>query len=322
MKHHNHNHRVVKTSSSPHSWMIMMMIILTMGAFLYILVSTVSVTPPSFQALHHQHPAPAHTKQDKLVNSSGTGSTGGAGKNGTVEGIHSEHHVLYDNETNAPISHAQLMQFSNDWMKNYFSSLPTMIKPPVPTSTDDTTATSTIAPKEGSWMLGNTHVLQIEVIPSQFFIYDTKIVFDAKSSSYMLTLLMDLPPIRIHISPVYSKYYPEINPYIHTAEFTYSLKLDPESGTPMATMTLSSMKIVSVQWESNRYYMMYIQTKNSPMCLPDMMPPIPFTKEELESFLLQTEIFAVINTNSPPNINMVSKPVSPPFASSKTPLHQ
>ena len=305
--------------TSPHSWMIMLMIIMTMGVFLYILVSTVSVPPPiasSPMITNGPFPSKKKTLSPSSMDTTVDHANGADHLDNTKDQhslYSSSHHILYDNATNTPVTHTQLLQFSSDWMKRYFASLPKIIRPSGAMTTDHpATANKTDDDSSittGSWMLGTTAVSSAEVMPSQFFIYDTKIVFDPKTSSYMFTLLMDLPPIRISISPIYSKYYPEINPYIHTIELTYSWKFIKTTGTLLPTMTLSSMKISPVPWETNRYYMMYIQTKNSPLCLPDMIPPVSFTEEELKSFLLQTEIFSVVNTNSPPSVDIISKPL-------------
>jgi hypothetical protein len=142
-------------------------------------------------------------------------------------------------------------------------------------------------------VLGSTAVHSICVEKPVFFIYNTHVNYDPISNLFHVKILMELPPIRVFISPEYSKYYPLINPYIHVVEATYGWRVK-EDGMLESAMRLEKFDIFMVDWERNRYWNTYIQTINSPMKVPDMPPPISWSKDELTAFFLQTNLFVTL----------------------------
>lgn len=140
-------------------------------------------------------------------------------------------------------------------------------------------------------------------IEKNFFIYDVQVL--SVSDHFLVTILMELPPVRVwYEDKEYYQFYPLINPYIHVVELTYKWGFNPYTLEMDKDMTLESMKLHMVGWDSNRYYTMFIQTKNSPLYLSKIPKPIPFTEKELHSFLQDTKLLDTINMGE----GMTAKP--------------
>jgi len=171
-----------------------------------------------------------------------------------------------------PIPHTELRTVSNTILRDYIHALPETIQ----TAND--------------LVLGGHPVQSVAIEKPVFFVYDAAAVYDPVKHSFRVTIVVELPPIKIVISPTYSRYYPLLNPYIHVAQFTY--RWDVRADDTLDTMMrLETVELFLVDWDRNRYWNTYMHTVNSPMKIPDMPPPLQFTKEELEAFFLRSQLF-------------------------------
>lgn len=137
--------------------------------------------------------------------------------------------------------------------------------------------------------LGEQEVSAIEVARN-FFVYDCRIVYDPSKRCFVVTILMELPPIQIFINDTYSAQYPLINPYIHVVEFIYHWKTT--SKTMSDKLELDTFKVFTVDWEMNRYHRNFLDV-TSILCTP-LPEPIEFTKDQLHQFLHDTGLFQTI----------------------------
>jgi hypothetical protein len=136
-------------------------------------------------------------------------------------------------------------------------------------------------------------------IDKTFFIYDCRITFNPTKRCFVLTILMELPPLHIFINgnEEYSKYYPLLNPYIHVVELSYLWKATSD-GTMKTTLTLDKIKVFPVDWKMNRYNAMYLDNSQlgKILCLPK---PIEINnEEELRRILMETNLFATLPVES------------------------
>lgn len=141
--------------------------------------------------------------------------------------------------------------------------------------------------------LGEKEVSAIHVAKT-FFIYDCRIVYDASKQCFVITILMELPPIQIVIDEAYSSHYPLLNPYLHVVEFVYHWT--PSKQAPMMSdqLRLKTFNVFTVDWEMNRYHRMFLDIKGSPLFRIGLPEPIHFTKEQLHQFLHDMDLFQTI----------------------------
>jgi len=136
-------------------------------------------------------------------------------------------------------------------------------------------------------------------IDKTFFIYDCRLTFNPTKRCFVLTILMELPPLHIFINgnEEYSKYYPLLNPYIHVVELSYLWKATSD-GTMKTSLTLDKIKVFPVDWKMNRYNAMYLDNSQlgKIICLPK---PIEINnEEELRRILMETNLFATLPVES------------------------
>lgn len=169
--------------------------------------------------------------------------------------------VLYRDDN--LLSRADLLKCVQKWVRTHFQTNST---------------------PRGDGSLGG-HLVQSVAVDRNFYIYDVKMTYDASRAAFLLTVLMELPTIRVVLYQPYSTFYPTLNPYIHVVEVTFQLD------THQKYLSFVSIDITMVDWKVNRYKTMYEETKNSPICLPTMPKPIRFTKTELSAFILSYRLF-------------------------------
>jgi hypothetical protein len=167
-----------------------------------------------------------------------------------------------------PIPSQEYVSMASQWMRAAFSAGYSLEKP---------------------IQLGEQEVSTIEVAKN-FFIYDCRIVYDPSKRCFVVTILMELPPIQIFINDAYSVQYPLLNPYIHVVEFIYHWKTTSE--TMSDKLELDTFKVFTVGWEMNRYHRNFLDVTS--LFRKPLPEPIEFTKEQLHQFLQDTGLFQTI----------------------------
>lgn len=177
------------------------------------------------------------------------------------------HMVIH--QDNEPATQSQLRSTTSSFIKHYIHSVPNELS------------------------INHDDIKKIQIASFNFFVYNVVINYDNKSHKFHITILMELPPIKIFVSPVYSEYYPYLNPYIHVIELTYDWRIKKDNVLD-DRLRLKDLKIFMVDWEMNRYHNLYLQTKNSPLILKNMPPPLEFSEQDLKNILLQSGLFQSI----------------------------
>lgn len=277
---------------SPHGWLIMFLILMTMGVFLLVvLTATASPSPcQSLLCMSLNKDEPSTIKKSTMPPALLAPMAMTTAPPMTTTGVMKR--LLIDGKT---ADHSSIIRLMNEELRRHFSSLPPNLPLQPSSSLQQPSSLQPVAAAVGL-DLGGKRVTRISV-GKNFYIYDCKIIHRPSNPYLEATLLIDLPSIEINFSTIYAKYYPLINPYIHVVELHYRWGFT--DGIMDSIMSLESIRLYMVDWSMNRYRNMYIHTKNSPMCFSDMPEPIPFTQEQLHQFLLQSHLFATLPISSP-----------------------
>jgi len=236
-----------RISSPPplHAWFLILLILLTMGFFLFIVIST----------SNRENLDPASISKEFSIKSENIDER----PETTMESM-----ALYTGDD--LVSNTDLMRMIQKYIRVYLHGMETEL------STDK--------------LLGGKNVVSVRVDKTGFYVYDINASYDPGQGVFIVSVLMELPKISVVLSDPYSRYYPDINPYIHAVEITFSM--DTKS------LKMRSIQLFMVDWIVNRYNTMYIQTKNSPICLRDMPPPMDLSSEELHEFITSLHLFSEI----------------------------
>lgn len=167
------------------------------------------------------------------------------------------------------LENGTLNNLIQDWMKRFFES-----------------ASSSIA---GATQLSDKLITGIHIGKS-FLLYEVKL--QQETDGFRLYLTMEPPEIVVDWEDKnYAKYYPLLNPYIHVLELEYNWIWTTK---PEFNLNLLKMDIQTVNWDHNKYWRNYKDTKNSPlykMCIPE---PVSWTKDQIMSLLQAIGLFQTI----------------------------
>lgn len=262
--------------SSPHGWLVILMIVFSLCVLLLAIVFT--STEPNV------HCRPQLSQQ--LLPPSET-TTPPTNASQLIQGTK----VLYRKEK------TDLIQ---ETLRRYVNALPpqihtTELKPTNTTATTTKTALSLHGIEISNFSVGKT-----------FYIYDCNIA--PSTNHIVVSILMEIPEITIEFKdrPEYNQCCPTINPYIHAVELVYSWGYNKDNLETYNGMKLTNLKIYMVSWEDNLYNKAYQQVKNSPLYKSNVPAPLDLQKEELYDFLKESNLFERIPMVFDPPIKLHS----------------
>lgn len=248
---------------SPHGWLIILLIVFSLGVFLTATVLT-SVPPKTITDTAKKEKDPPPTSVD-LMPPAPPAEHLSVARNGRVLRRHDKHDVVQE------AMRRLLYSFPDKLVMEPYKDDK---RPPY---------------KASEFSLHGYAVSSISVGKS-VYLYDCTIV--QASDHLVVRVLMELPEMRVLLRdhPAYSEYYPTINPYIHAVEATYKWGYDPATLETHNHMRLTNLKLTMVSWEDNLYRKSYEQVKNSPLYRVNVPLPLDLQKEELYDFLIATGV--------------------------------
>jgi hypothetical protein len=143
-------------------------------------------------------------------------------------------------------------------------------------------------------------------VGKSFYMYDCSIT--QADDHLVVVVLMELPEIAVVLRDHadYSKFYPNINPYVHAVELVYKWGYDADTLETHDAMHLTNLRIFMVSWEDNLYRKSHEQVKNSPLYRVPVPTPLNLKKEDLYDFLMGSGIFKHVPMIFDPPIVMFS----------------
>lgn len=246
---------------SPHGWLIILLIVFSLGVFLT--ATLLTTTPKTTAKMIGKDPPPTNVD---LMPPAPASKNMSVARNGKVLRRHDKQEVVHEA------------------LRRLFYSFPDKLvmepykddkRPPYKS--------------EGAFFLHGYAVESVSVGKS-VYLYDCTIM--QASDHLVVRVLMELPEVRVLLQdhPEYSKYYPTINPYIHAVEATYKWGYDPNTFETHDSMRLTNLKLMMVSWQDNLYRKSFEQVKNSPLYRVNVPLPLELQQEELHGFLTATGI--------------------------------